>query len=132
MSSRGRRWHAASRQYRYFVARAAPLFAPDGLIREFIGTTVDVDDRKRLEERLRQAAKLESIGVLAGGIAHDFNNLLTSILGNTSLALDWLDAAQSPRPLLEEVVSAAERAADLTRQMLAYSGRGIFILQKLV
>ena len=84
----------------------------------------DVTDRKRSEERLREAQKSESIGLLAGGIAHDFNNLLTGVLGNASLALDSLPPDNANRRLLEAVVGAAERAAHLTSQLLAYSGAG--------
>ena len=79
--------------------------------------------------KLLQAQKLESLGVLAGGVAHDFNNLLTGILGNASLALDSVGPFSSVRPLLQQVVKAAERAADLTRQLLAYSGKGRFIVE---
>ena len=83
----------------------------------------------RTEERLRQTQKLESLGILAGGIAHDFNNLLTGIIGNISLALDR-EAPLSPRRrFLEDAIQASERAADLTRQLLAYSGKGRFAIQ---
>jgi len=83
----------------------------------------------RTEERLRQTQKLESLGILAGGIAHDFNNLLTGIIGNISLALDR-EASLSPRRrYLEDAIQASERAADLTRQLLAYSGKGRFAVQ---
>jgi PAS domain S-box-containing protein len=126
-----RLWHAASGQYRHVEVRGALLVGNDGQVREIIGTTFDVEERTRLDERLRQAAKLESIGVLAGGIAHDFNNLLTSVIGNTSLAIDWLSTPEDARPLLKQVLIASERAADLTRQMLAYSGRGIFFLKEI-
>ena len=90
---------------------------------------VDLSERKRLEERLRESQKLESIGILAGGIAHDFNNLLTGIMGNASLALDDLPADSSLRPTLDNVIRASERAAHLTQQLLAYSGRGRFVIQ---
>jgi signal transduction histidine kinase/CheY-like chemotaxis protein len=88
-------------------------------------------DQKRTEERLRQTQKLESLGILAGGIAHDFNNLLTGVIGNISLALDR-EAADSPRRrYLEDAIQASEKAADLTRQLLAYSGKGRFAIQSL-
>jgi two-component system cell cycle sensor histidine kinase/response regulator CckA len=89
----------------------------------------DVTERRRLEEQLRQTQKLESIGVLAGGIAHDFNNLLTGVLGNGSLALDLLPSGHPAKPHVGEVIKAAESAAHLTRQLLAYSGKGRFIIQ---
>ncbi|MBI5691214.1 MAG: PAS domain S-box protein [Verrucomicrobia bacterium] len=87
--------------------------------------------RLELERRLLHAQKLESLGVLAGGIAHDFNNLLTAILGNLDLAMIDLPAAGHCRTHLEQCTLAARRAADLTRQMLAYSGRGSFLTRRL-
>ena len=83
-------------------------------------------ERLELERRLLQTQKLESLGVLAGGIAHDFNNLLTGVLGNLELSLVELPAGHGVRPLIDDAVFAARRAADLTRQMLAYSGRSHF------
>ena len=85
--------------------------------------------RRDLEEQLRQAQKLESLGLLAGGVAHDFNNLLTGILGNASLVLEMLSPPEPERSMLEDVVRASERAAELTRQLLAYAGKGKFIVQ---
>ncbi len=81
-------------------------------------------DRERLEAQVQHAQKLESLGVLAGGIAHDFNNLLVGILGNAGLALLELGPDSPARARLEEIEASAQRAADLTRQMLAYAGRG--------
>jgi len=89
------------------------------------------DEHRRLEVQMLHVQKLESLGVLAGGIAHDFNNLLTSMLGYTSLALQDLPNDSPARPFLDEVERAASRAADLTQQMLAYSGKGRFVVQKL-
>ncbi len=80
------------------------------------------DEKSRLEEQVRSAQKLESLGVLAGGIAHDFNNLLVGILGNAEMALD-ADLPPSVRESLDGIRTAGGRAADLVRQMLAYSGR---------
>ena len=84
------------------------------------------EEQKRVEEALRQAQKLESLGLLAGGIAHDFNNLLVAILGQTSLALELLPAESPARTHVEKAVNAARSATDLTRQLLAYCGRGQF------
>jgi PAS domain S-box-containing protein len=83
------------------------------------------------EAQSRHVQKLESIGVLAGGIAHDFNNLLHVVLGNADIALSRLPARSPAREPLEEVVRATIRAADLTRQMLAYSGKGAFVIRHL-
>jgi two-component system, cell cycle sensor histidine kinase and response regulator CckA len=82
------------------------------------------------EAALRQSQKLESIGVLAGGIAHDFNNLLTGIMGNAGLARRALNSgkAEQAASLLGDVLSASQRAADLTRQLLAYAGKGRFVI----
>ena len=84
------------------------------------------EERWLLQDRVQQAQKLESLGVLAGGIAHDFNNLLVGMLGNTSLALQELAHDHPARPLMERVDASAGRAAELTRQMLDYSGKGRF------
>ena len=83
------------------------------------------------EAQSRHVQKLESLGVLAGGIAHDFNNLLHVVLGNADIALSRLPARSPAREPLEEVVRATVRAADLTRQMLAYSGKGAFVVRHL-
>jgi PAS domain S-box-containing protein len=87
------------------------------------------DERVRLESQLRQAQTMEAVGQLAGGVAHDFNNLLTGILGNASLALSSFSPHHPDRILIEEVVKAAERASDLTRQLLAYAGKGRFVMR---
>jgi signal transduction histidine kinase len=82
------------------------------------------EQRRHMEAQVLQTQKLESLGVLAGGIAHDFNNLLTGVLGHTSLALEELPPDLPVRRSLEKVQRAANRAADLTRQMLDYAGKG--------
>ena len=86
--------------------------------------TRDVTARKRAEEALRQAQKLESLEALAGGIAHDFNNILSAILGQASLGLGRLGLDNPARPHVIKVIDAAERAADIARKMLDYSGHG--------
>ena len=89
------------------------------------------EERRALERQMLHVQKLESLGVLAGGIAHDFNNLLVSVLGNAGLALAELDSASPARSRLTDIELAAQRAAELTRQMLAYAGRGRFVVQHL-
>jgi signal transduction histidine kinase/ActR/RegA family two-component response regulator len=91
---------------------------------------LEEETRQRLEmvRKLQETQKLESLGLLAGGIAHDFNNLLTTMLGNASLARMDLPAAAPARELLHQIEEAALRAADLCKQMLAYAGKGRFVV----
>lgn len=89
----------------------------------------DVTDQIRAEAALRQAQKLESLGLLAGGVAHDFNNLLTAILGNLNLAQMALPKDSPILAYLGNIEGTVLRAADLTRQMLTYSGKGRFQIQ---
>jgi signal transduction histidine kinase/ActR/RegA family two-component response regulator len=87
------------------------------------------EERSRLEAELQHAEKLRSLGVLAGGIAHDFNNLLVSVLGNAELAAKELAPNSKAQAFLAEISTAARCAADLTQQMLAYSGKGKFVVE---
>ncbi|MBU8870475.1 MAG: response regulator [Gemmatimonadales bacterium] len=110
----------------------------DGSIYGLLSVGLDVTDRKRdeveklgLERQVQHAQKLESLGVLAGGIAHDFNNLLMVILGNADLALDELSPLSPARGNLQEIEKATKRAADLAKQMLAYSGKGKFVVESI-
>ena len=89
----------------------------------------DITDRRRLESQRLHAQKLESLGVLAGGVAHDFNNLLTGILGNASLVADSMHSSNPNRRIIDDCIQAAERAAQLTRQLLAYAGKGRFVVE---
>jgi two-component system cell cycle sensor histidine kinase/response regulator CckA len=86
-------------------------------------------ERLKLERQLHQSQKLESLGILAGGIAHDFNNILMVVLGNAELALSELSPAAPARENLLEITRASRRAAGLSLQMLAYSGRGHFVIE---
>jgi two-component system, cell cycle sensor histidine kinase and response regulator CckA len=89
------------------------------------GTMQDVTEQRRLEALLRQAQRLEAVGQLAGGIAHDFNNILTAVRGYTELVRDELDPADPHAADLDHALSAAERAAELVRQLLAFSRRQV-------
>ncbi len=107
---------------------------PNGEFLGVQGVSRDITERReaeaeqlRLQQQVMQAQKLESLGILAGGIAHDFNNLLTSILGNADLARLTLDTDCPAHENLEDIASASRHAADLCRQMLAYSGKGRFV-----
>jgi len=89
----------------------------------------DITDRKRADEALRQAQRLESVGMLAGGVAHDFNNLLTAVLGHLEMARTHLEERHPASPHLDTMEQAVLAAADLTRQLLAYGGRGQFLIE---
>ena len=115
-----------------------PLRDKEDRIVGMLGTYEDITDSKRaeqergkLEAQIQQAQKLESLGVLAGGIAHDFNNLLMGVLGHASLALMELSPVSPARDSLQQIETAAIRAAELCKQMLAYSGKGRFVVQPL-
>jgi signal transduction histidine kinase/CheY-like chemotaxis protein len=102
-----------------------------------LGAAIDITSRKQaeaervtMERKLQDTQKLESLGILAGGIAHDFNNLLTGVLGNASLARMDLPDTSPVQPFLKQIENSALRAADLCRQMLAYSGKGRFVVQR--
>jgi two-component system, cell cycle sensor histidine kinase and response regulator CckA len=90
----------------------------------------DMSDRRALEKKLRDGQVLESLGLLAGGIAHDFNNLLTVVMGNASTLKAVVPHGSREWDMCDDIETAAERAADLAGQMLAYSGRGMFVLQR--
>ncbi len=111
---------------------------PGDLSAGVVFTALDVTGRKRaeterlaLERQIQHAQKLESLGVLAGGIAHDFNNILMGVLGNAELALQRLAPENPAVENLRSIETAAVRAADLARQMLAYSGKGHFVVERL-
>ena len=91
----------------------------------------DITERRHVEAALRQAQKLESLGVLAGGIAHDFNNLLTAILGNTEVALDRASNDPALRTAIQRIEATTQRGSDLARQLLAYAGKAHFSIQPL-
>ncbi len=134
------RMRAKSGEWKWILDRGK-VVARDPVTRlplRIAGTHTDVTARKqaeeaadKLEQKMRETQKLESLGVLAGGIAHDFNNLLSVVLGNASLA--QLDPAQSPANAarLESIVTAANRAAELCRQLLAYAGKGTYSIERL-
>ena len=88
-----------------------------------------LEERRRESEKLLQTQKLESLGVLAGGVAHDFNNLLVGILGNASLAAEALPPSSPIQRMLSDVMDASERAANLAKQLLAYAGKGRFVIR---
>jgi PAS domain S-box-containing protein len=102
-----------------------------GLSSGVLSVITDVTEARKLEAKVQHAQKLESLGVLAGGIAHDFNNLLVGILGNAGLALDELRDEAPAREQLADIQTAAIRASELTRQLLAYAGKGRFVIGRI-
>jgi two-component system, cell cycle sensor histidine kinase and response regulator CckA len=98
-------------------------------IADITGMKKAQEEQKRFELQLHHSQKLESIGILAGGIAHDFNNILAAILGNTELALEGTPEFSPLRQRLDNINRASTRAAEICRQMLAYSGKGLFVVK---
>ena len=101
-------------------------FDSNGYLIEIQGYLIDITERKKLEQQLLQAQKMEAVGRLAGGVAHDFNNQLSVIMGYSEMALD--EAAKSGnirRDYLEEILKAAQHSAELTRQLLAFARKQI-------
>jgi len=120
-------WRSRHKDGRYIWLETVttPVTDAAGAVTRLICTSRDIGDRRAVEDQLRQAQKLEAIGLLAGGVAHDFNNLLTVVNGCAELALAELPGDAPVRPLLESIVAAGEQGANLTRQLLAFSRRQI-------
>jgi len=112
-------------QTAYLMTSKVPLHDKEGRVIGVLGTYEDVTERKVLETQFRQAQKMEAVGRLAGGVAHDFNNLLTIISGYTNLLLAELPADDGSVDFLTEIKKAGERAAALTRQLLAFSRKQV-------
>jgi len=104
----------------------SPVFDTNGRPIEIVGITRDVTENRRLEDQLRQSQKMEAVGRLTAGIAHDFNNLLTAINGYSALVLDQIPEGSPLRQDILEIERAGDRAASLTRQLLAFSRKQIF------
>ena len=116
------RWMCADGQYRTFLDQGVWVPGESGGDGEIFGTLLDITDRRRLEEQLSHARKMEAVGQLTGGIAHDFNNLLTVVLGHADLLMRKPEATPI-RPQLEAIKLAADRGQTLTRQLLAFARR---------
>jgi signal transduction histidine kinase/ActR/RegA family two-component response regulator len=130
--------HYRENEKRYVEVSALPIMDKGGQIVQVVHTARDITERKlaeqerlALQEQVRQSQKMEAIGLLAGGIAHDFNNILTVISGSTQLAMMDLEEGDPLRANLEEIKKASDRAADLTRQLLAFSRKQILEMKVL-
>ncbi|MBN1554733.1 MAG: PAS domain S-box protein [Phycisphaerae bacterium] len=122
----------------FYTVTLQGIYDDDGRLAVIRGTVQDITERKQIEEerlslerQVQHVQKLESLGVLAGGIAHDFNNLLMGILGNADLAIGILPPYSPARENIREIEKASKRAAELAKQMLAYSGKGRFIIKSI-
>ncbi|MGO8786710.1 MAG: PAS domain S-box protein [Terriglobia bacterium] len=116
---------------RWIWDRGFPIRDEGGRLTQYVGVAQDITGRRRLEDQFRQAQKMEAVGRLAGGIAHDFNNLLTIINGYSEVVLDALNANDPLRCHMEEVKKASDRAARLTRQLLAFGRQQVLAARAL-
>ncbi len=114
---------------RLISRRVSPVYDTQGIIRYQIVLDRDITEERRRHEKMAHMQRLEALGVLAGGIAHDFNNLLGIIMGNVSLARSKTDSRDEVSEYLENIEKTSHRAAHLCKQMLAYSGKGKFVIQ---
>jgi signal transduction histidine kinase/CheY-like chemotaxis protein len=110
---------------------ASPILTEDARLDGVVMMAADVSERKALEAQIQQNQRLESMGVLAGGIAHDFNNLLTGVLGNASLLQGFFRPGSREANAAGDLIKASQAMANLTAQMLAYSGRSRFVVEPL-
>jgi PAS domain S-box-containing protein len=118
-------------EYRWAIDSAAPRFGPAGEFLGYIGSVIDIHDRRQAEERLRQSAKMEAIGRLAGGLAHDFNNQLHALSGFADFVARDTGLGGRSRHDLLEIQKATERMASLTRQLLAFSRQQVLMPETL-
>ena len=125
------RLRLANGSFGIVLDRAYVMREESGRAIRVIGALMDVSERQRLQEQLQQSQKMEAIGRLAGGIAHDFNNVLTGILISTDLLLNGDQSPNATAEELQHIRSAAERAADLTRQLLAFSRKQVIALRRI-
>ena len=123
-------------QVRYLQTIKRPLVDPDGVARHILGVASDVtqlkmamEERRELEAQVLHSQKLESLGILAGGIAHDFNNMLMGVMGYADLAQMELPANSPAADSIKSIQVAAQRAADLCKQLLDYSGKGRLVIE---
>jgi len=119
-------WTARRKNGEHFWVEVSLRRTEIGGMDRILAVVRDIDDRKRMEEQLRQAERLQSVGTLAGGVAHDFNNQLTGIIGWTELIQDKLGGDPDLETAATNILTAAQRASDLTAQLLAFARKGKF------
>jgi PAS domain S-box-containing protein len=119
------RWKHKDDSWRTLESSAVPILDSQGDITGFRGVDRDVTERNKLTAQLLQAHKMESVGRLAGGVAHDFNNMLGVILGYSEMAFKQMDSSHPAQASLKEIQKAAQRSADLTRQLLAFARKQV-------
>jgi PAS domain S-box-containing protein len=120
-----------SGEYKWVFTRGRAAWDDAGKVVRMTGSTTDISQRRLLENQLRQAQQMESIGRLAAGVAHDFNNLLAAILGHASFMQLHLTPDSPLVPGLESITKASTRAAELCKQMLAYAGQGSYSIEQI-
>ncbi|MDB6053291.1 MAG: sensor hybrid histidine kinase [Verrucomicrobiales bacterium] len=116
---------------RWIHDRAFPVKGSSGEVLRIVGTAEDITQRRLLEDQLRQSQKMEAIGQLAGGVAHDFNNILAAIMMQAELAVIETNPSAATKEFLDDIKAATERAANLTRQLLAFSRRQVMRTRQL-
>ena len=114
--------------YRWMLTTALPYRDAQGQVLKWFGSTTDIHEKVLADEKLRQAQRLQAAGQLAGGVAHEVNNMMTIVIGCGNFALNGLGPGHPQRNEVEEMVKAAARASDVTRQLLAYSRQQVFRL----
>ncbi len=108
-------------QYRRVTSRGVPVLDADGILLEWVGACTDVEDERRAADHLRQAQRIEAVGILAGGMAHEVNNMMTAVIGFGGFVLKGMPKDSQNRSDVAEMVKAATRAAGVTRQLLAFT-----------
>ncbi len=117
------RWRCADGTERYFLDQTMLMHDDEGRPREFFGMWFDITERKQMEQNLLHASKLEAVGRLTGGIAHDFNNMLSVVIGNLDLLQKTIKGNAKAEPRVRMAMEGAQRCADLTHRLLAFSRR---------
>jgi PAS domain S-box-containing protein len=117
-------------EVRWVSSSATVVRDEHGAPLRLVGVNQDITERKTFEQRMFHNQKLESVGLLAGGIAHEFNNLLVGVLGNASMGKEAAPPGSEQARYFEDIIRAAQQAAHLTRQMLAYAGKGRFVIAR--